>query len=133
MGHHRLPQLASAKAHEDARLEWEAFFAISVRRLGLRSSWIDWMHTTYAGYIPEDDSFTILSKRCSMRPIGFQFELHLPEDGFTVIDSYWRVFGEGFLEQPIQHFVITAAATSEGISQGRELLLQWLLTHDKTA
>jgi len=94
-----LPQLSSAEAHAQARLEWEEFFVDSVRRLRLRSSWIDWLNTWYECSIPEDDSFTILSKKCSIRPIGFQFELRLQEKGAPVTDSYWREYlARGFLE-----------------------------------
>ena len=127
----RLSQLSSAEAHAHARVEWEEFFADSVRGLGLRRSWVDWLNATYQACMPHDDAFTILSKKCDDCPLGFQFELHLPEEGSPVVHSYWRKFGEGMLAEPVRHFVITAAASSEGIAEGRKLLLQWLSSHDQ--
>lgn len=126
----RLQQLSSEAAHSAIRLEWEQFFADSIRHLGLKSTWMDWLNTSYQTCVPSDDSFTLISKKRSDLPLGFSFDLHLPEPASPVIHSYWRVFGEGMLEQPIRHFVITVEATPAGLQSGRAQLLEWLKVND---
>lgn len=129
----RLQQLTTQAAHSEARAEWEQFFVESVRHLGLKSTWVDWLNTSYQTCMPHDDSFTILSKKRSDRPLGFSFDLHLSEPTSPVIHSYWRVFGEGMLEEPIQHFVITVEATPGGYECGRAQLLGWMKANDQKA
>ena len=128
----RLP-LSSAAEHAKAREEWELFFADSVRRLGLKRKWIDWMNMSYDGLIPEDESFTILSKKCEHDPVGFSFHLYLPEAGGTRVGSYWRTFGEGMMPEPVRHFVISAEGDPASIAEGREILLRWLQENEERA
>jgi hypothetical protein len=128
----RLP-LASKAEHSSVLAEWEEFFASSVQRLNPRRKWIDWINTAYENCVPNDDSLTILSKKCETEQLGFSVHLHLPDSGAPEVGSYWRVFGEGVLDRPIRHFVISAIADPKNVAEAREILVLWLEENAKTA
>jgi hypothetical protein len=128
----RLP-LASEAEHAVARAEWEAFFAEIAAAVGVQNEWVDWLNTCYENCIPSDDSFTVLSKKRADAPVGFSLHLCLPEASALPVHSYWRLLGEGMLDTPIRHFVVSCETDSSSVAEAKKILMEWLLSYDKTA